>query len=154
MAETVEGTQPRWRRVAAAFVVAPFVPGLVSGLLLSVFAGDPGDAGGLFRVAANWMMLALIFTLPATLVLGVPLFLIYRRLGWTAWWAYALGGAGIGALCVLTAPAAITALLYPTSGAVAALTLWCGAHGNLRALATGLAALLGLAGAVAVKAML
>jgi hypothetical protein len=40
-------------------------------------------------------------TIAATLVLGVPAFVLLCRRGWMRWWHFACGGAGIGALCVL-----------------------------------------------------
>jgi hypothetical protein len=50
------------------------------------------------------------------LVAGLPLYLFYRRLGWSSWWLYALGAALIGtlilALFALLPSATVTSYSY------------------------------------------
>lgn len=79
-----------------AFIVAPLVPSILFFLL--GLASRP--AGGLW--AAKF---TLPFTVGATLVGGLPLHLVFRRMGWNSGWAYAL----IGLVCGLLAASSLFA---------------------------------------------
>lgn len=57
--------------------------------------GSCSDAIGFF----GWYGFAI--TLPASLFLGGPLFLVFHRLAWLRWWQVALGGALIGLAAAL-----------------------------------------------------
>lgn len=71
-----------WRIVALGFLVAP----LASGALQSIITLTP--AAGLFT---------LTFTYPVALILGLPGYLIFRRLRWFKLWQVVLAGASLGA---------------------------------------------------------
>lgn len=77
-------------RQCIAFIVAPLVPSLL--FILLALVARPADG---FWVAK----FALPFTIGTTLISGVPLHIMFSRMGWTSRWAYA----SIGVVCGLLA---------------------------------------------------
>ena len=74
--------------------LAPWAPLLVIALIGTV----PFSDGDLLNVATEvfWRSVFVGVWLSLFAVLfGTPLYLIYRRLGWTAWWAYSAGAAAL-----------------------------------------------------------
>ena len=120
-------------RVMLGFVLAPIVPGFVIVPLLSIATGEGTGLGEIFEVLAGWTMMAAFLTVPATLLLGVPLFFVFRWRGWVGWRAFAWGGAAVGLLAggFLAAPFLIAGAVL--SGTVGALTLWVCAFGDRKA---------------------
>jgi hypothetical protein len=66
----------------------------------------------------------------ATLVLGVPAFMLFYRRGWLGWWQLAFGGACIGLVCVFpfavggTAVAGALAPTFVALGVLHGLLFW------------------------------
>ena len=92
--------------VMAGFGVAAFVPGTILGLTVGVAeAIRKGAFEPLELLAAAFLGLvsSLGLTVPAILIAGLPLHLLYRRLGWSDWPRHVLAGALIGwALAMVT----------------------------------------------------
>lgn len=83
---------PTPRRVLIAFLIAPgAVPALLA--IQSATRGFHDD----WRLAA----VIALFTYGAALVLGLPMYLLFRSRGWLRWWHCVLGGASVAALVVL-----------------------------------------------------
>jgi hypothetical protein len=82
------------RRVLLAFAVAPAVVplvGIVSALASGIHMRESLLIGAIYAV----------FTYGAALALGVPVFQILSRHGWSAWWHYVIAGALIGVAVLL-----------------------------------------------------
>jgi hypothetical protein len=82
-------------RLLRAFLIAPLATPLCV-LVWSTFAGFRDTNRGASEGITPVISLFFIFGLPAellTVVLGIPLFLAYRRFRISSWAAYALGGA-------------------------------------------------------------
>lgn len=110
-------------RACAGFLVAMVMPCVVAGTL--IFALESPDEGLLAFMA--WLLFSVAVgievSLPATLVLGLPLFWLYRRFGWNRWWQYFFGGALAGlamGLIFFSAEGAVAGVF----GGIAALSLW------------------------------
>jgi ABC-type tungstate transport system substrate-binding protein len=92
------------RRVAITFALfASAYP-----LLAFVMRGAFGPAGALTLAGV---------TTAATVVLGVPAFILMCRRGWLEWWQLLCGGAAIGFVCALPfaiAGSALVLALIPT----------------------------------------
>ena len=69
-------------RVILGFALAPVAPSFVIVPLLAIVTGAGRE---ILPVMGGWTFLAAFFTVPATLLLGVPLFLLFRWRGWTSW---------------------------------------------------------------------
>lgn len=80
-------------RILLAFILAPAVYPL--GAYLYSLVQSPVESSvasfAAFVVPAS-------FTYPTACLLGLPVFLLFRRLRWRRWWQYALGGAAVGAI--------------------------------------------------------
>lgn len=90
-------------RVLLAFLVAPLVPLLVLGLV--DFAGsssvhNPFGNAGLFAI------IMFLYVYPTTAILGLPVFLLFRRKGWLQWWRVLAAG-----LCIGVTPSLLSLLL-------------------------------------------
>ena len=95
-------------RQVAAFAVASLV---APAFMFLVSIGKPAEG--------IWVALfALPFTTGATVFPGVPLYFLFRKLGWTSKWAYMLIGVlcGLSASLFLFAGTAIKALTTHESG--------------------------------------
>ena len=111
----------------AASASAAFLPFLVACAPSLTFARQ-------CNVDFGWAPFALLITVPATLFVAVPLFLVFRKLGWVKWWQVCLGGALVGflsplAIQLMDAPShgfwiSLTVLSVPL-GAVAGFVFWC-----------------------------
>ena len=122
-------------RVILGFVLAPVIPCVVIiPLGLASFGYGPSLIDFVLHIAA-WTSLAVIIALPASLLVGVPLFFVFRWRRWTSLKSYALGGALVGSLVVAFLPALFFLTYGVISGAVAALTLWVCAYGDRRSFA-------------------
>ncbi|MBN7135618.1 hypothetical protein A7A76_12780 [Lysobacter enzymogenes] len=98
-----------------------------TGVLL--VSNAPLQCGSLSISDFGMALFAFYFALPAVALIGLPLFLILRALGWVRWWSTALAGAAGGALVtiVLQLPDAPNLRHFPWMcgvGAVAALAFW------------------------------
>ena len=104
-------------RIAAAFLVVTLACPLLP--LLS------GRASG----SAEFVALA-GFTVPVAVFLGLPMLALLLWRGWRSWWQFGLGGAVIGAACVLPFAAGGPLLLlflvpnFIAIGAVHGLAFW------------------------------
>jgi len=90
-------------RFILAFLVAPIVPLLVLGLI------DIAGSSGVHPQSGNGGLFALIMFLyvyPTTAILGLPVFLLFRRRGWYQWWRVLVGG-----VCIGVAPSLLSLLL-------------------------------------------
>lgn len=91
------------KRFILAFLVAPIVPLLVLGLI------DIAGSSGVSRHSGNAGLFAVIMFLyvyPTTAILGLPVFLLFRRRGWYQWWRVLVGG-----VCIGVAPSLLSLLL-------------------------------------------
>ena len=120
------------KRIVVAFLIVPLVPALLFGITMagwgftSSWGLDPPITDVL--IVPIWSMLALPVAYAATLALGVPAFLLFRRVGWLSPSALAAGasiiGIAIGACVALlfdfTAVAALAgvALMFGIYGAI------------------------------------
>jgi hypothetical protein len=75
-------------RYLIGMAVAPLVPVVIVALLN--WASGSGRAGDLVPVA--------LFSYLGALVLGVPMFFIFRKRGWLSWWQLAVAGLVAGGL--------------------------------------------------------
>jgi hypothetical protein len=104
-------------RVAATFAFLALVYPLIA-----FVTGGEFDVGGLFVLAG--------VTTTATVILGVPAFVLFFRRGWLSWWQFAFGGAIIGLLCAIpfaVGGAAVARALAPgflAFGALHGLLFW------------------------------
>lgn len=124
---------PRVWRVVLGFVLAPLTPGFVIVPLTSLYLDDRHGLIELLQVIAGWTMLASFFAVPAALIVGVPMHLLFRRRGWVGWHHYAIGGAVTGSVAGLFVAHALFLATGAISGLLAALTLWLCAYGRDRA---------------------
>ncbi len=104
------------RSVLAGFLLAP----LISGVVHAAHTGS-----------ARWGALALVVAYPMSLLLGVPLVVLFTRRRWNRFWQAALAGAGAGCMTGAFVSFAIGQL---NSQAVSAplfsyLVTLCGFHG-------------------------
>jgi hypothetical protein len=81
------------KRIVLAFLVAPLVPVLL--LALVDLIGSSGAASHSGN-GALFALVVFVFVYPATAILGIPVYLYFRRKGWHQWWRVLLGGACIG----------------------------------------------------------
>jgi zinc transporter ZupT len=91
------------KRIVLAFLVAPLVPLLL--LALVDVIGSPEGS----RHSENGTLFAIIvflYVYPATAMLGIPVFLLFRRKGWYEWWRALIGG-----VCIGIAPSLLSLLL-------------------------------------------
>jgi hypothetical protein len=104
-------------RVAVTFAVFA----LAYPLFAAVMHAELGAAGALTFGAV---------TIAATVLLGVPAFVLLCRRGWLRWWQFGCGGAAIGVVCLLpfaVGGAALIGALFPTFlvlGAVHGALFW------------------------------
>jgi hypothetical protein len=105
-----------------AFIVASLVPAVVFALV------NPLTDKGSVKSLLGWVLVFYLYSLLATVFLGLPVFLVLRRLGLIRWWSALASGAAIGALVtVLVNPAAAVSrdvFLAIGAGALAALGFW------------------------------
>jgi ABC-type tungstate transport system substrate-binding protein len=103
-------------------VVATFTAfALAYPLLAAVMRGEFGAAGTLTLAGV---------TIAATVILGVPVFVLLCRRGWLGWWQFGCAGAAIGVACLLpfaVGGSALIGALLPTFlvlGAVHGVLFW------------------------------
>lgn len=109
------------KRIVAAFLLAPLAVPLAVTLLLAAASGV-GDQVMLGPVIA-------LYTVPVTLVAGVPALLVFRRMRWGRLWQFALGGALIGIAPILVEAPPLAQVgtyigLYGGIGLVSAALFW------------------------------
>lgn len=121
-------------RFALGVLLAPFTPSLVMTPLALIYAGGGQGLKSSYALLVTWVEVSAVFTVPATLVLGLPLFFVFRWRGWTYWRQFALGGGALGLIVLVYAPPLVFLACGVLSGSVAALTLWLSAYGERRAL--------------------
>lgn len=120
MDESIEqGWKPLLRGTALAAAVA--------GVALA--STEPLRRGSLELSDFGMALFAFYFALPAVIVIGVPLFLTLRWLGWARWWSSALAGvAGGAAIAAIVrwpgAPSLSDLPLLCAVGAASALAFW------------------------------
>lgn len=76
-------------RILLGFLVAPIIPGVMVEALTLIRLRTFGWIGMGVELAA-------FFGYPVALILGVPLYLLFRRLGWVAFSTYVVAGAVLG----------------------------------------------------------
>lgn len=88
------------KRIVVAFLIVPLVPALLFGITMAVwgFTSSWGIDPPITHVliVPIWSMYALPVAYAATLALGVPAFLLFRRVGWLSPSALAAGASIIG----------------------------------------------------------
>jgi hypothetical protein len=115
----------RRTRVIIGFLIAPaVVPFVVFSIALAEGMRVPESAVVASIYAA--------FTYGAAILPGWPLFRIFARKGWTAWWQYFIGGALIGAGVLIAVSAAAqelpvqagTLAVFVGAGVLSTLVFW------------------------------
>ena len=84
-------------RLVLALYAAAVTPGFLMGLW-ACFQSSLDSLAALILLPLAAAVVGLLVSVPAIAIGGLPLYWVYRRLGWTAWPGYALGGALIGAV--------------------------------------------------------
>jgi hypothetical protein len=79
-----------WPAIGVATLVAPLVPGISMGLVLTV--SDPKD----WLLGLTMPLICYQLSLMTTAVVGLPLFLVLRQLNWLRWWVALLTGCPLG----------------------------------------------------------
>lgn len=107
------------RRFAAAigFVVAP----LVAAIALVLMNSASGELT-LFEFL-GWAAIGYCFTLPAALIVGVPMFCFLNNYGAVAWWTAAMGGALTGGVADLIVSSSVH-WYFVISGGIAGFSFW------------------------------
>jgi hypothetical protein len=123
------------RRIIAA-VLGFLAASLVPALILAVGTPLVGDLTSRLR----WALIFFLYSAAATLILGVPFFLMFLGFKRVRWWSALCVGAAIGAVVdeVLLSESTNRmrgALLFAAIGAAAGLTFWivwkrCGGEGR------------------------
>jgi len=117
------------KRLVLGLALAPLVPGLLM-LALSLL-GNPSE--GIWA-----LKLIVMFAYPAMIVVGLPLHLLFQRMGWTNAWPYLIAGTLTGAVVAYfvfptlrlaasgpaTASSIAIAAICAFFGAFTALTFW------------------------------
>jgi hypothetical protein len=109
--------------VTLAFLLAPGIPALTLPYLTPIFS-EPGTS----RYGPGEIVFFYVASLHFGTLVGLPSFLILRKLRLVRWWSAALTGAGIGGgvaliFAGLGIPAAFLAV-WAGSGAVAGFVFW------------------------------
>lgn len=100
--QTARQSYPRpvsYRRELLGFFIAAITPGLLIGASLSISAAITENVlalVALYVLPPVAAFFGLFTTVPAILVAGVPIYLLFAWLGWTDWPRFVLGGALIG----------------------------------------------------------
>ncbi|PNS09107.1 hypothetical protein [Solilutibacter silvestris] len=106
------------KRLLIGLLLAPLVPGLLM-LAISLF-GNPSE--GLWS-----LKLIAMFAYPAMLVVGLPLHLLFQRLGWNNVWPYLLSGAIAGIVVAYYLFPSVHGFANPSSIAIAVICAFFGA---------------------------
>ncbi len=85
-------------RLALAILLAPFAPTPL--ILLAIYLDDSVGFGPILSMLSILGGAGIMGAI-AALILGGPLFYLYRFMGWTRWWSYCLGGAVVAVIGVL-----------------------------------------------------
>jgi hypothetical protein len=101
---------------AAATAVLAMPLGFCTVLLLGIST----DGGSCSEAISFFSWYGFIITLPASLVLGGPLFYVFHRFAWLRWWQVALGGALIGLAAALLLPLMDSGFVWYKFGALSA----------------------------------
>ncbi len=92
----------RQRRALIGFLAAPIAPAMVFALGATIF----GVVGAMLEyplysylfVSLIWFLYAIVVAYPATLILGVPSYFIYKKYGFLSLKSYIVGGITLGAI--------------------------------------------------------
>ena len=93
-------------RVIVAFLAAAAVAvwAMPLGFCAALVVGLNTGGGSCPEALSFFAWYGLVIAVPASLVLGGPLFFLFNRFGWLRWWQVALGGALIGLSAALLLP--------------------------------------------------
>lgn len=124
-----------------AFLVMPLVPSVLFATVASVLGLASGGFALLPAIAYSfpiWLMFALPVAYAASVILGIPAFLVFRRLGWLSRRGLLSGASGIGfliggAVAYIFTPGEplgfiLTALTFTAFGAVSGYVFWWLTH--------------------------
>lgn len=140
------------RRLLAATLLAPLVPGLMLATVFCLAEGLPDGGLALLVLVALYLAFSLPVAVPAAILL-LAAYLVLRRRRWQRWWSVTAAGGLIGWLCVFALawlfedPAAADvlhlastdALLTAACGMAAGLAFWHLARRPRRDVVSGLA---------------
>ena len=124
-------------RVTVGFIFTPVIALALTGLTVCGagvarsldlnFSSNVVECTGqaAFILAAFGSMVAY----PAAVVLGVPMFLVFRRRGWLSWWQVSLGGTGLGLIAAPVLQVVFGSTLVPIFvlmmiGLLGGMTFW------------------------------
>lgn len=123
-----------------AFLVVPLVPSVLFATVASILGLVSGGVSILPAVAYSfpiWLMFALPVAYSAAVILGIPAFLVFRRLGWLSRHGLLSGASGIGFLlgCAVAfifvgepLGFALTVLTFTSFGAASGYVFWWLTH--------------------------
>ena len=108
------------RSAAIGFIIAPLAPSVlfaIGAILLGASSDVPLELpiSGYFLGLFIWFLYAVVVAYPVTLLIGIPGYLIYKKLGLISFTSYAVGGVILGTLAPL--------LLIPVFGVPETLNL-------------------------------
>ena len=104
----------RQLRVIIAFIAAATVAVLAMplGFCATQLFGVNTGGGSCYEAISFFSWYGFIIAVPASLVLGGPLFFVFYRLAWLRWWQVGLGGALIGLAVALILPLTDTGFVW------------------------------------------
>ena len=127
-----------YRRIFGAFATAPVVTALFFTVAYAVswtFDSPRPNWHGWLDVLHDVVSTLIIYGLCGAIVslfFGLPMYLLYRRLGWQSWLAFAVGGAAIGGATAIVLTATGLAMFL---GNPPILAVYCSLAGLLSSVA-------------------
>lgn len=107
------------------FLLAPLVAAITAA------ATSFPESGSFINPLRNLELIPIFyaFALFASIIFGVPVYIIFHRKGWTTWWWACVAGAVIGSAMAFLirlpgSPMVRDLLVFTTVGVVSALTFW------------------------------
>lgn len=91
------------RNVVIGFILAPLAPSVffaIGALVLGASSDIPLELplSGYLLGLLIWFLYAIVVAYPATLIIGIPGYLLYKKLGLSDLKSYLIGGVSLGAL--------------------------------------------------------
>ena len=112
-------------RIAFAFIVATTIAVIALPTISCVAGILEGYAGGCTKIFSLSLPIIALFAFPTMLVIGVPLFLLFRRKYWLALWQVIVGS------CVTGLVGGIVFWLQDPGLSLSGMLLFCGGLGAL-----------------------
>ena len=93
--------KPQWIRPLTGFLVAPILPGVLLVLIVAMINARTFDYREL--VETEWILgLFAVLTYPVSVVVGLPLYLLFRSRGWNGLLLHVAAGVLLGVIVYVT----------------------------------------------------